>query len=83
VKFHSVPSGVRNGQGGAAVKAVQRMLRRIDEFQRRHKPLGFMFAVFKKFGEDDAGSKAALIAYYGFFSLFPCCSCSRRFSGSC
>jgi YihY family inner membrane protein len=53
------------------VKAVQRLLRRIDEFQRRHKPLAFMFAVFKKFGEDDAGSKAALIAYYGFFSLFP------------
>jgi len=53
------------------VKAVQRMLRRIDEFQRRHKPLAFLFAVFKKFGEDDAGSKAALIAYYGFFSLFP------------
>jgi YihY family inner membrane protein len=53
------------------MKAVQRMLRRIDEFQRRHKPLAFLFAVFKKFGEDDAGSKAALIAYYGFFSLFP------------
>ena len=53
------------------MKAVQRMLRRIDEFQREHKPLAFLFAVFKKFGEDDAGSKAALIAYYGFFSLFP------------
>ena len=53
------------------MKAVQKMLRRIDEFQRRHKPLAFLFAVFKKFGEDDAGSKAALIAYYGFFSLFP------------
>ena len=53
------------------MKAVQRMLRRIDEFQRRHKPLACLFAVFKKFGEDDAGSKAALIAYYGFFSLFP------------
>jgi YihY family inner membrane protein len=53
------------------VKLVQRILRRVDEFQRRHKPLAFLFGVFKKFGEDDAGSKAALIAYYGFFSLFP------------
>ena len=53
------------------MKAVQRMLRRIDEFQRRHRPLAFSYAIFKKFGEDDAGSKAALIAYYGFFSLFP------------
>src|SRR5437764_10870280 len=66
-------SGVRVApqHGGADVKGVQRMLRRIDEFQRRHKPLAFLFGVFKKFGEDDAGSKAALIAYYGFFSLFP------------
>jgi YihY family inner membrane protein len=43
----------------------------LDAVQRRHKWLAFLFAVFKKFGEDDAGSKAALIAYYGFFSLFP------------
>src|SRR5207245_7039410 len=28
-------------------------------------------AVFKKFGDDQAGKLAALIAYYGFFSLFP------------
>jgi YihY family inner membrane protein len=33
--------------------------------------LGFPIAVFKKFGEDRAGQLAALIAYYGFFSLFP------------
>ena len=28
-------------------------------------------AVVKKFGDDQAGSLAALVAYYGFFSLFP------------
>jgi len=28
-------------------------------------------AVVKKYGEDQAGQKAALLAYYGFFSLFP------------
>ena len=28
-------------------------------------------AVFKKFGDDRGGNWAALIAYYGFFSLFP------------
>ena len=50
---------------------VQGALRRLDAVQRRHRWLAFVFAVFKKFGEDDAGSKAALIAYYGFFSLFP------------
>ena len=30
-----------------------------------------MFAVVKKFGDDSAGSLAALIAYYGFLSVFP------------
>jgi membrane protein len=33
--------------------------------------LAFPLAVVKKFGEDRAGQLAALIAYYGFFSLFP------------
>jgi len=30
-----------------------------------------MFAVVKKFGEDQAGNLAALIAYYAIFSIFP------------
>jgi YihY family inner membrane protein len=50
---------------------IERVARRLDAVQRRHNWLAFLFAVVKKFGEDDAGSKAALIAYYGFFSLFP------------
>jgi YihY family inner membrane protein len=50
---------------------IERVARRLDDVQRRHNWLAFLVAVFKKFGEDDAGSKAALIAYYGFFSLFP------------
>jgi membrane protein len=33
--------------------------------------LSFVAAVVKKFGDDQAGQLAALIAYYGFFSLFP------------
>jgi YihY family inner membrane protein len=47
------------------------MIRRIDAFQQRRSWLGFPFAVVKKFGDDRAGNLAALIAYYGFFSLFP------------
>ena len=46
-------------------------LRRLDEVQRRHTWLSFPIAVAKKFGDDRAGSHAALIAYYGFFSMFP------------
>jgi YihY family inner membrane protein len=51
--------------------ASQRMLRRADDLQRTHGILGFPFAVLKKFGDDRASQLAALIAYYGFFSLFP------------
>ncbi len=50
---------------------VQRILSRIDEFQQRHRPLGFAFAVVKKFGDDRGGNLAALLTYYGFVSLFP------------
>jgi YihY family inner membrane protein len=44
---------------------------RIDAWQQRHRPSAFVFAVVKKFGDDRGGHLAALIAYYGFLSLFP------------
>ena len=47
------------------------LLRRLDRFQRSHSWAAFPFAVLKKFGEDEAGNLAALIAYYAFFSVFP------------
>jgi membrane protein len=47
------------------------LIRRLDRYQREHLWLGFPVAVFKRFGEDRAGQLAALVAYYGFFSLFP------------
>lgn len=46
-------------------------LRRLDRIQQRWPPLAFPFAVVRKFGDDQAGSLAALVAYWGFFSLFP------------
>lgn len=46
-------------------------VRSFDRFQQRHAALGFPIAVLKKFSDDGAGDGAALIAYYGFFSLFP------------
>jgi YihY family inner membrane protein len=33
--------------------------------------VGFPYAVIKRFGDSGAGSLAASLAYYGFFSLFP------------
>ena len=46
-------------------------VRALDRFQRRHGALGFPLAVVKKFADDQAGHLAALMAYYGFFALFP------------
>jgi len=46
-------------------------VRRIDNFQWRHPVLGFPYEVADKFGNDQVGRKAALIAYYGLFALFP------------
>ncbi len=51
--------------------AVNSPLRRVDGFQRTHPWAGFPYAVVKRFGESGAGSLAASISYYGFFSLFP------------
>ena len=50
---------------------IDRALDRVDRFQRARPWLAFPFAVVKKFGDDQAGNLAALVAYYGFFSLFP------------
>jgi membrane protein len=47
------------------------LLHRFDAYQQRHPLLAVPAAVLKKFSDDGAGNKAALIAYYGFFSLFP------------
>jgi YihY family inner membrane protein len=53
------------------VKRIERVLRAVDRFQQRHSVLGFPIGVVKKFGDDEAGKHAALLAYYGFFSVFP------------
>jgi len=47
------------------------LARRFDRFQRERAWLAFPIAVMRKFGDDRGGSLAALIAYYGFFSIFP------------
>lgn len=46
-------------------------VRRVDAFQQRHPVIAFPFAVMQKYGNDQAGGKAVVVAYYGLFSLFP------------
>jgi YihY family inner membrane protein len=75
----AVGSSVAGGAGAIKVTPgykttmdrLQRLLRAIDRFQQRHAWLGFPVAVVKKYGDDQGGHHAALLAYYGFFSLFP------------
>src|SRR5580693_7126017 len=50
---------------------LEKAVRHLDGLQQRHTVLSFVFGVVKKFGDDSAGTLAALIAYYGFLSLFP------------
>jgi YihY family inner membrane protein len=53
------------------MEPLRRLVQAVDDFQQRHRWLAFPFAVVKKFGDDQAGRHAALLAYFGFFSLFP------------
>jgi len=53
------------------MNVVTKTIARLDAFQRRRKFLGFPLAVLKKYGEDEAGHQAALLAYYGFLAIFP------------
>ena len=50
---------------------VLRPVKGFDAFQQRHRWLAIPMAVVKKFGDDQGGNLAALVAYYAFFSLFP------------
>jgi YihY family inner membrane protein len=50
---------------------AERVVRRVDAFQQGHRVAGFAFGVVKKFGDDRAGSLAALLAYYTFIAVFP------------
>ena len=50
---------------------VQRAVRAADELQQRHDWLAVPVAVWKKFGDDQAGNLAALVAYYAFVAIFP------------
>jgi len=44
---------------------------KLDQWQRRHRPVAFVVAVIKKSGDDDSGHLVALLTYYAFISTFP------------
>jgi membrane protein len=50
---------------------VKRTIADLDSLQQRHAWLAVPVAVWKKFGDDQAGNLAALVAYYAFVAIFP------------
>ncbi len=50
---------------------ADKAIKAVDRFQRRFPWLAFPVAVWKKFGDDQAGNLAALVAYYAFASILP------------
>ena len=50
---------------------MERALRAADALQQRHAWLAVPVAVWKKFGDDQAGNLAALIAYSALVAIFP------------
>jgi membrane protein len=52
-----------------------RVVDAVDAYQRAHRWPGFPLAVICKFGDDQGPYLAALITFYRFLPLFPCCCC--------
>lgn len=50
---------------------ISKNLKKFDDYQYRHKYIGFLLAVYKKYNQDNGGYQAAIITYYGLLSLFP------------
>ncbi len=50
---------------------IERGLRVVDAWQQRHLVPAFVFAVVKKFGDDNGGYLIGLLTYYAFLATFP------------
>jgi membrane protein len=53
------------------VTGVRLLLARFDRYQQSHAALGFPLAVVKKFGDDNVGNLAAVIAWSALAAVFP------------
>ncbi|HET9894468.1 MAG TPA: YihY/virulence factor BrkB family protein [Streptosporangiaceae bacterium] len=53
------------------MNVFERMIRRLDGWQQRHRPAAFTVGVVKKYGDDNGGQLAASMSHAAFVSLFP------------
>jgi membrane protein len=67
----AVPAGTAADAPERDPNWLERLQARLDHAQAGRAWSAIPVATIKKFGEDRAGNLAALLAYYGFFSLFP------------
>jgi len=50
---------------------IERAVRGLDGWQQRRRLPAFVFAVIKKFGDDEGGHLVALLTYFAFLATFP------------
>lgn len=50
---------------------IQRLVALVDGWQRRNRPAAIVYAVVKKFGDDDAHLYVVTLGWYGFLATFP------------
>jgi len=50
---------------------IERVIRRVDAVQQRHKVPAFVSGIARKYGDDNGGVLVSHLAYSGFVSLFP------------
>lgn len=65
------PPTSHSGVAGNVEKMVLGVARMVDRLQARFKPVAYVYAVFKKYSDDEGSRLAALLAYYFFLSIFP------------
>ena len=53
------------------MKFIDHTISKLDQLQQRYRFTAFLYAVIKKYGDDQAGYQSALFTYYAFLSLFP------------
>lgn len=71
VTTSAVTAGIAGKADAETSGRAKQLLRQFDQYQRKQPWLGFPLGVVKKFTEDKAGYLASLVAYFGFFSIFP------------
>src|SRR3984957_1666680 len=53
------------------MKRIERLLSLIDRWQRVSRPFGLVYAVLKKFGDDNANQFVVALGWYGFVAIYP------------